>query len=89
MATDVITTKDIENKTAEILLTLDSDPKLQELLAIYQNVRSHIRGVVIIRDVHSDAHMAIHQVCVQEYGGFFDEETREKPRADSSVLCGK
>lgn len=48
MATDVITTKDIENKTAEILLTLDSDPKLQELLAIYQKLPEREQNTMLL-----------------------------------------
>lgn len=48
MATDVITTKDIENKTAEILLTLDSDPKLQELLAIYQKLPEREQNTLLL-----------------------------------------
>lgn len=47
-------------------LTPDILEKLEFMIEMAKNVRSHIRGVVIIRDVHSDAHMAIHQVCVQE-----------------------
>lgn len=38
MEANTITAKDIESRTAKILLTLDSDPKLQELLAIYQKL---------------------------------------------------
>lgn len=38
MEANTITAKEIENRTAKILLTLDSDPKLQELLAIYQKL---------------------------------------------------
>lgn len=48
MAADVITTKDIENKTAEILLTLDSDPKLQELLAIYQKLPEREQNTMLL-----------------------------------------
>ena len=48
-------------------LTPDILEKLESMIEMAKNVRSHIRGVVIIRDVHSDAHMAIHQVCVQEW----------------------
>lgn len=48
MATDVITTKDIENKTAEILLTLNSDPKLQELLAIYQKLPEREQNTMLL-----------------------------------------
>lgn len=47
-------------------LTPDILEKLEFMIEMAKNVRSHIRGVVIIRDAHSDAHMAIHQVCVQE-----------------------
>ena len=48
MAADVITTKDIENKTAEILLMLDSDPKLQELLAIYQKLPEREQNTMLL-----------------------------------------
>ena len=48
MAANVITTKDIENKTAEILLTLDSDPKLQELLAIYQKLPEREQNTMLL-----------------------------------------
>lgn len=48
MAADVITTKDIENKTAEILLTLNSDPKLQELLAIYQKLPEREQNTMLL-----------------------------------------
>lgn len=47
-------------------LTPDILEKLESMIEMAKNVRSHIRCVVIIRDVHSDAHMAIHQVCIQE-----------------------
>ena len=47
-------------------LTPDILEKLESMIEMAKHVRSHIRGVVIIRDVHSAAHMAIHQVCVQE-----------------------
>lgn len=47
-------------------LTPDILEKLESMIEMTKNVRSHIRGVVIIRDIHSAAHLAIHQVCVQE-----------------------
>lgn len=47
-------------------LTPDILKKLESMIEMAKNVRSHIRGVVIIRDVHSDMHMSIHQACVQE-----------------------
>lgn len=47
-------------------LTPDILEKLEAMIEMARNVRSHIRGVVIVRDIHSGAHAAIHQVCVQE-----------------------
>lgn len=47
-------------------LTPDIIDQLASMIKKAKNVRSHIRGVVIVRDIHSDAHVAIHQVAVQE-----------------------
>ena len=47
-------------------LTADIIAQLASMIEKAKNVRSHIRGVVIVRDVHPAAHAAIHQVAVQE-----------------------
>ena len=47
-------------------LTPDIIDQLASMIKKAKNVRSHIREVVIVRDIHSDAHVAIHQVAVQE-----------------------
>lgn len=47
-------------------LTPDIIDQLASMIKKAKNVRSHIRGVVIVRDIHSDVHVAIHQVAVQE-----------------------
>ena len=47
-------------------LTPDIIDQLASMIKKAKNGRSHIREVVIVRDIHSDAHVAIHQVAVQE-----------------------
>lgn len=47
-------------------LSEDIIQHLEAMIAMAKNVRSHIRGVVILRDIHADTHLAIHQVAVQE-----------------------
>lgn len=47
-------------------LSEDIIQRLESMIAMAKNVRSHIRGVVILRDIHADTHLAIHQVAVQE-----------------------
>lgn len=47
-------------------LTPDIIDQLASMIKKAKNVRSHIREVVIVRDIHSDAYVAVHQVAVQE-----------------------
>ena len=48
MVARTITAKDIENKMVKVLLTLDSDPKMQELLAIYQKLPEREQDTLLL-----------------------------------------